>query len=69
MHYEIPGEDFPQNDLQPKHDPALEGRRLISEAIKYMRSLHEQGYSIPEIAKWCRIILTGVAGLNLPLPT
>ena len=51
MHYEIPGEDFPQNDPQPKHDPALEGRRLISEAIKYMRSLHEQGYSIPEIAK------------------
>ena len=50
MHYEIPGEDFPQNDPQPKHDPALEGRRLISEAIKYIRTLQEQGFTIPEIA-------------------
>ena len=58
MHYEIPGEDFPETQAKGS---AVEGNRLRAEAAEgrkndktamdLMRSLHEQGYTIPEIVQ------------------
>ena len=50
LQYDIPGYDFP-SEPAPKEDVNAEDRRLASEAMKQMRSLHRQGFTIPEISK------------------
>ena len=52
LQYDIPGHEFPAESKQGRtQDPAAERLQLTSKTLNQIRSLHEQGLSIPEIVE------------------